>query len=146
MRTPDFHQVALFVLASKPQIFGVWPFARLKDWLRYHWEQRALAVVTEGDEVVGMAVAWRAQMPDIDWPWTKWDDRGKALYIAQLHAAKPMALMTLLRALAVRCPDCFWLPMFATRRGKRVRLPRRYVQRLWNRTIRQLNPHPHHGR
>lgn len=137
-RRPDFHQCARFLIESRPEIFSTWPFERIRQWLAYHWNQRGLSVVVEGDTVVGLAVGWRAQLPDIDDPWSRWDESGDTLWISQLHARTPEAMGALLISLQARVPDWDAIAVHGMRRGKRVRFPDGYLRRLFQITAQRL--------
>lgn len=128
---PDFHLVALFMLESRPDIFREWPFESLRDWLQDRWNQRMMVVVEEGrNNVIGVGIGWRACKPDIDDPWTRWDDHGNCLYVSQLHAKTPQALAVILQLLGQRCPDWQKLTLYGRRHGKLRRLPPQFLTRL----------------
>lgn len=138
MNRPDPFQVALFMLASRPEVFGRWPIKLLTTWIQDRQQRDMLAVVTDGGDIVGMAVAWRAHKSDLDDPWCRWDDTGTCLYLSQVHATKPHALAALVEMLRRRCPDYAKLCLFATRRGKLKRLPKTYIDRLRKQTYRRI--------
>lgn len=127
-------QCAALMRRTQPSIFNQWPEGRLEEWLGFHWDQGACAVVGNGKEVVALAVAWRAHLPDIDDDWCVWDDTGDCLYFAQLHAVSTEALAACLNFLSIRVPKWQDLKLIAMRRRRRVRLTPELICRLWNRT------------
>lgn len=131
-----------FLRRSRPDVFNTWPKGRLREWLDFHDRQRGLAVVEVDGQLAGVAVVWRSHAPDIDDPWTKWDDTGDTVYVGQLHSTCPAATLGILCFLDQRIPNWRTLRFMAQRRGRRVNIPSKYMGRLFTLSARKvLNEH-----
>lgn len=126
--------LADYLAAKLPNTVGTWHRSELVNWLAHQWAQRALAVVVKDDSVVmGVGIAVRCEAPDMDDPWTRWNDRGNCVYVHQVAASTGEALCVLMAMLAHRIPDWESVRIYATRRERRVRLRRGTFTRRWRR-------------
>lgn len=126
-------QVADFVAKALPRTAGQWPRRSLVNWLAHQWAHRCLAVLAFNGTIIGAGVAVRCEASAMTDPWTPWNDRGDCLYFHLAAANDSEALRGLMALMAHRVPDWASLELFATRHGRRVRIPRGVIQRTWQR-------------
>lgn len=130
--------IADWMAAKLPHTVGTWNRGLLVNWLAHQWAKRAMAVVVHGQsKILGVAVAVRCEAPDMDDPWTPWNDRGNCLFVHHVATEHPEALRALMAMLVHRVPDWERLRIHATRRGRRVRVPHGVFHRTWRRGRRQ---------
>ncbi len=127
--------IGAYLSAALPKTVGTWDRTVLHNWLAFQWAQRGLAVVTYRERIIGVAVAVRCEAPDMDDPWTPWNDRGNCVYIHQVAASSPVVLKALMSFLAHRLPEWESLRLYAFRHGRSRRIKPQLFARTWRKPL-----------
>lgn len=122
--------ISQFLLESRPDVFTSWPVLTMHQWIRHHLRQRAVATIAVDGRIVAVGIGWRGHMGDLDDRWSAWDDSGDCFYFDQLHSRDASGLAALITMFEFRVPDWKRLKLIADRRGRRVQLHPRILDRL----------------
>lgn len=125
----------------------------LQDYVDFHFQHETLAWVRHGGphpgewRITGVGVAWQCDPEDIfqahcqtrhPFSWRPTNPQGRAIFIADVVATAPRALLALVQTFTQRFPDWAQRGLYTYRRGKLIYLTPRRLVRLYRRTFKTV--------
>lgn len=147
--------VEQFCAREGRRCYGAFTPEVLRDYLAWHFDHGTIAWVREGQptpgqwRITGVGVAWPTDPEDLfrahcqtrhafDW---NYNERGRALFIADVVATTPRAVAALLQKFNARFPGWQQRGLYTYRRGKLIYLTPHTLVRLYRRAV-ATNPQP----
>ena len=122
-----------FIRQHGAPCFVGWPDDIVRQWLRWHAQNRSLLVIHQAGEILALMTGWQCFEAELEQHWYADNPRGDCFYFSHAIATSPAAFADLIIAFNERWPHWRRLNLYWRRAGKGlISVPPQTISKLFS--------------